>query len=111
MTEYEEQQLKSLCDNSQSFMDLVDDWKEHKYSDEYLIQRLFKKYHLYDRISHSEIRIDDVTIQGVSFRPLCLHFQLKSDKQWYTLFGIIDWDELMHVSLAIRNPKVNYSIN
>lgn len=38
MNKTDQQQLIKLCEDPQSFIDLVEDWAEHKYPDSYLIK-------------------------------------------------------------------------
>lgn len=108
MTNKEFLQLKTLCEDPGSFLDLVEDWEENRYSSDFLIHRLLSKYDLADKIEGYELKQEKMVIQGTEFEPLGIHFQLKSDHKWYTLFGIIAEDEKLHVSLAERTiPYLN----
>lgn len=100
MNKTDQQQLIKLCEDPQSFIDLVEDWAEHKYPDSYLIKRLFTKHKLFDRIINPRISSDIFKVEDEFINPAHIIFQLKDDPCIYRLFGTLDEHEMVHVVLS-----------
>lgn len=99
MNKTDQQQLLNLCEDPESFTDLVVDWAEHKHPDSFLIKRLFTKHNLFDRVHHAYITHEPFIADGDFINPLQVVFQLIDDYNIYRLFGHIE-NGNVHVVLA-----------
>lgn len=99
MNKFDQQQLLNICEDPGSFIELVEDWAEHKHPDSFLIKRLFTRHNLFDRVHHTYITKEPFKVDGDFINPLQVVFQLKDDPNIYRLFGHIDNGNI-HVVLA-----------
>lgn len=100
MNKTDQQQLIKLCEDPQSFIDLVEDWAEHKHPDSFLIKRFFTKHKLFDKIINPRISSNTFMVEGEFINPTHIVFQLKDDPCIYRLFGTFDEHEMVHVVLS-----------
>lgn len=99
MNKVNQQQLMNLCEDPGSFIELVEDWAEHKHCDSFLIKRLFTRHNLFDQVHNAYITKEPFQVDGDFINPLQLVFQLENDPCIYRLFGHLDNDQV-HVVLA-----------
>lgn len=98
-TSNQQQLLLDLCEDPGSFIELVEDWAEHKHPDSFLIKRLFSRHGLFNQVHHAYITDEPFRVDGKFINPLQVVFQLEGDPCIYRLFGHID-DNKVHVVLA-----------
>lgn len=102
MTESEQQSLINLCEDPNNYVELVENWANKTKSDPCLVKELFTKHHLMNRIKDYRIIKDKIHLGPMVCEPVMVQFQLKSDNQWYSLFGMLDEDDKVHVVLSRR---------
>lgn len=100
MTQFELQQLKSLCDNPRDLIRCFGEWHHNNFSEEskqHILTAYFRKYKLLSRIKSMDLEKD-------RDNKMLIRFQLKNDPNEYALFGILGEDNEPGIVLAQRRP-------